>query len=160
MGFFLGHRAIHKDRPDQKILGKTENRFLGCWWLHVGVKLPEGQRFPVFAMRRIHEGTSVAWGFIKPDRWDVTSHSTGDPDFDALFEIRAEVGREEHELLDTDTRAAILRLRHDPYFDNLLFLVAPHRPDCLTVVNPPLPSDTNPSIAVIEAVARRLSAVY
>ncbi len=157
VGFFLGHRAIHADRPDRKILGRTETRFLGMWWLHVGITLPEGQRFPELAIRRRHSGTSVAWSFIEPQRWDVVAHTTGDAEFDRLFEILVEHGFEERELLDEATRQQILGLRHDPYFDNLLLLVSGHRPDCLTVVNPPLPSEANPTIAVVEAVARKLA---
>ena len=158
MGFYLGRRAIQQDRPDRTILGRTDSRFLGCWWLHVGVALPAGKQFPVLAMRRSHPGTSVAWNFIKPTRWEVVRQTTGDDEFDALFEIWAEDAGEHRELLDEDTRAAILGLKHDPYFDNLLFLVSPHRTDYLTVVNPPLPSAANPTITAIAAVARKLAA--
>lgn len=158
VGFFLGHRGIQRDQPDKKLLGKSDARLFRVWWLHTSVTLPEGQKFrAVIALRRRHDSTKVVWDYIKPNRWNVVPHSTGDAEFDALFEILVEQGLEDQELFDEDTRAAILGLRHDPYFDNLLLLVSPHRPDCLTLINPPLPSATNPSIDVIKTVARRLS---
>jgi hypothetical protein len=159
LAFFLGHRAIHADRVDQKLLGRTDTRLLGMWWLHVGVTLPEGQRFPVLAMRRRHAGTAPAWSYLRPDRWDVVECPTGDAEFDELFEIFVDRDIEGRELLDHATRQQILGLRHDPYFDNLLWLVSEHRPDCLTVVNPPLPSEANPTIAVVEAVVARLGSL-
>jgi len=153
MGFFLGHKAVHLDRPDLKLLGRRENRLLGMWWLHVGVRLPKPSVFPLLAMRRRHDGTQVAWKFLKPWKWPVVPFATGDSEFDALFEILVEEGPEGGEVLGGEARAQLMRLAHDPYFNNLLFLVSPHAYDYLTVVNPPLPSSRNPSVEVIESVA-------
>jgi hypothetical protein len=153
MGFFLGHKAIYRDRADLKLLGRRDNRMGGLWWLHFGVHLPEGAQFPVFAMRRRHDGTKVAWKYLKPWKWPVVSVTTGDAAFDSQFEILVEEGRHDREVVDADCRAQIMRLSHDPYFNNLIFLVSPHSPGYLMVLNPPLPSAQNPSVEVVSAVA-------
>ncbi len=153
---FIGHTAVHRDRPDEKLLGRSDNRFIGLWWLHVTATVWRGRTFPTLAMRRKHETTKIAWNYIKPGKWEMARHVTGDPIFDELFEIRVEQGRESEELLDADTRATLLSLRQDPYFDNMLLFVSPFQPDCLMVLTPPLPSDTTPTIDVIEALARGL----
>lgn len=156
MGFFLGHKAIYRDRLDLKLLGRSDNRMGGLWWLHFGVQLPEGQQFPLLAMHRRHEGTAVAWKYLKPKKWPVVTHATGDAAFDGLFEILVEDGMQDREVLGAEARAQIMRLAHDPYFNNLIFLVSPHAPSYLVVINPPLPSAQNPSVEVIGAVAEAL----
>lgn len=158
--FCLGHVAIARDEPDLALLGKPDHRLYQCWWLHVSVRATEPKGFPVFAMRRLHEGTSVAWGYLKPHTWMVKRHTTGDPSFDGLFEILVEDGLEHREVLDAETRARILGLSGDPYFNNLIFLSSVHRPGYLLAINPPLPSDTVDSTDLVVAVARRLLQVY
>ncbi len=160
INFRLGHGATAKEEPDLTLLGERDHRFYQFWWLHISVQTAEPKGFPVLAMRRIHAGTSVLWSYLKPHKWMVKPHKTGDPSFDGLFEILIEDGLEEREVFDAETRDRILSLSSDPYFDNLLFFSSVHRPSCLLAINPPLPSETVDSTGVVEAVARRLLQVY
>jgi hypothetical protein len=157
IGFYLGRRAKNRDRPDKKLLARTDHRLMLCWWHHVGITLhPEAVAgfFPL-AIRRRHQNTDAVWKYVKPWKWGLEKRDSEDPAFDSLFEILVDPTLSVSEFPDEVTRNRILSLKDDPYFDNLVILVSPCDVGYLVVINPPLPSDQHDIIGVAMDLANR-----
>lgn len=82
---------------------------------------------------------------------------TGDAEFDALFEILAEVGAGPGWIPSAALRGALVRLRSDPWFDKLLLFCSPHEPQQLLVVHPPMPELASDATDVFLDLAQELA---